>query len=88
MKVIFTYLNSRTQRRKVGFTFTDLLNIVFGVPQGSFLRPLLFFIYICDLFLLDEDLNCANYTDDTTPLITGKEFDQVIVHFEVILFSW
>ena len=41
--------------------------IIFGVPQGSIVRPLLFNIYVCDLFFENSDINIANYADDNTP---------------------
>ena len=45
LKVIISYLKNRTQSTKVGSSFSELLNIIYGVPQGSILCPLLF-IYI------------------------------------------
>ena len=34
LKVIISYLKNRTQTTKVGLSFSDLLNIMYGVPQG------------------------------------------------------
>ena len=73
------------QTTKVGSSLSELLNIIYSVPQGSILGPLLFIIYICDLFIVNKDINFSSYANDTSPFITGMNFEQIIPKLEIIL---
>ena len=60
------YLNNRKQRTKVNGSYSSWRDLLFGVPQGSILGPLLFNIFINDTFYFIKDSKIANYADDNT----------------------
>ena len=62
----------------VNSSYSAFAEILFGVPQGSTLGPLLFNIYICDLSLENSDIDIANYADDNTPYACSSDVDSVI----------
>ena len=45
LKLVHNYLSNRKQRTKINSTYSSLLEIVFRIPQGSILGPLLFNIF-------------------------------------------
>ena len=82
LKLAYDYLSNRSQKTKVGSSFSVYLDIVYGVPQGSILGPLLFNIDLCDLFFENYSSDFANFADDTTPYECGQSFNEVINNTE------
>ena len=82
LSLINTYLLGRRQRIKIGTALSKWANIILGVPQGSILGPLLFNIYINDIFFFTEETNITNYADDNTPYVCDKSVELVIGRLE------
>ena len=79
------------QRTKINSEYSSWENIISGVPQRSILGPLLFNVFLCDLFLILENTDIASYADDNPPYITGNSTEEVIQKLEnasKTLFQW
>ena len=78
------YLSNRKQRTKIDDNYSSWSEILFDVPQESILVPLLFNIFLVDLFFVVKDIDIANYADDSTTFIVENNIDNVIESLEQV----
>ena len=71
-------MSHQKQKIKINKTFSNWTNILHGVTQGSILGPLLFNIFLCDLFLFIPNIDLVSYADDNTPFAMGSSDLEVI----------
>ena len=81
LQIMYNYLTDR-KHSKVNDYFSNFIDLLLGVLQGSILSPLLFNIYICDLFFFVEEDNVTSYAEDTTPYSDGKNVVTVLENIE------
>ena len=84
---VYSYLNRRYQRTKINSSLRTWEETSCGVPQGSILCPLLFNIFICDLFYEIQDVDVNNHADDNTPYACASDINIVLEKLEAGTYS-
>ena len=91
LKLLHSYLTKRKQRVKLNDAYSSWSEIIFGFPQGFILGPLLFNIFLCDLFQFFPDLDITNYADNNPLHSTNINLNKVLHDLEKMsdtLFKW
>ena len=78
LEFIHSFIHDRIQRVKINSSISHWSNVESGIPQRSIKGPLLFKIYICDLFFDITEIDIANYADDTTPYALDLKLENIV----------
>ena len=74
---MLSYLKNRSQRVSIYSSFSTWEEIIAGVPQGSILGPLLFKIFLNNIFYFENRSFLSNYADENVLYAFGSNLDEV-----------
>ena len=90
-RLMASYLSNRTQRVKIGSTVSSWAEIIKGVAQGSILGPLIFNIFMNDIFYFITHCKIYNYADDNIVSYWHREANtlkQILEKEGLTLLDW
>ena len=82
LKEVNNYLSHRKQRTKLNHSYCSWEEVPFGVLEGSILGPILFNIFLSDIFLIIKDTDFESYADDNTISKTSNNIDDAIAYYK------
>lgn len=91
IRFIHNYLQHRTARIRIEQEFSAPFPLLFGVPQGSPLSPVLYSIYVADIPQPQPPISLLQYADDTAiaaPLPSVRRINQLMQPYLLHLEHW
>jgi hypothetical protein len=73
-----SYLSNRYQYTIINRHCSDYRLLVSGVPQGSVLGPILYLLYVNDIFNVSKIVKTVLYADDTVLIVSCKTLHDVL----------
>ena len=87
LNLLVDYLSGRKQRTKIGSVLSEWWKIICEIPQGSILGPILFNIFINDLFFIILKCDICNFADDNTTNSCNKLLSKILANLRFDLKS-
>ena len=72
-----SYLSNMKQYISIRNSNSSITNITLGVPQGSVLSPVLFLLYINEMYRSSNQMRFVHFADDTTVFASDSYINDV-----------
>ena len=91
LEVLLSNLQGTWQRVKINTTFSSWTQLLQGVLQGSVFGPILFNIFINDIFFALKGIDICNFADGITPNVCDskvKSLLETLEHNSELVVAW
>ncbi len=82
-KTLCNFLDNRKAKINIGNDFSNIINLLSGVPQGSVLSPTMYTLFTNDLPLPEYGCTDTMYADDVTQIITSPSKSKLMMKLKV-----